>query len=394
MPEPKPHPGRLLIVRTDRIGDVVLSLPTVTALRRAFPRAHLAALVQPSVQEVVACQPDLDSILLDGPLERGWRGFFRLVIRLRRERFDAAVLLHPTWRLALALRLSGIRIRAGTAYRAYSFLFNRQVREHRKVSQKHESEYNLSLARAVGADARRVEFRLNVPNTAAAAVRSFLNGTPIGFRRPLVVLHPGSRGSALDWPPTRFADLADRLAEAGVPVVLTGGENEIDAVDRIVRQSASKPVSAAGRFDLKGLCALLKRADLLVSNSTGPLHLAHALGTEVVGFYPPLTPAHPRRWGPYGRMDSVLMPGRPECRTCRRRRCPDWNCMDRISVDGAWAMVSGKLKGLGYPIRSRHPASERDGTKDRVSRSGSRVSKRKPLSKARGSRQVTERTAG
>jgi ADP-heptose:LPS heptosyltransferase len=313
------------------------------------------------------------------------------VRRLRRERFDAAFLLHPTFRLALALFLSGIRMRVGTGYRMYSFLFNRKVWEHRKVSRRHEAEYNLTLAGVAGAETRRVEFRLAVPEAAARAVRSYLAGIGIGSRRPLVVLHPGTRGSALDWPPSRFAELADRLAETGIRAVFTGTENERAAVDRIIRRCASKPVSAAGRFNLKELCALLERADLFVSNSTGPLHLARALGTEVVGFYPPLTPAHARRWGPYGRMDSVLVPDRPECRTCRRRRCPEWNCMDRIPVDEAWAMVSGKLGGMGFPLKRRHSGGRGKETENRISNSGVRPPKQSPPVHRRGMRRTTRR---
>jgi len=344
---------RILIVRTDRIGDVVLSLPVASALRRSHPESHLAMLVQPAVREIVADHPDLNSVLFDGPEEHGGFGFFRLIRRIRMEAFDAALLLHPTFRLALVLALSWIRIRIGTGYRWYSFLFNRRVFEHRKTSVRHEAEYNLSLARMLGSDSKPVEFRIGVPESAKRNVEAFLREKRIHQCRPLVVLHPGSRGSALDWPMQSFARLAERLVdEAGACVVVSGGVDETEIASQVVRPDSRRAVSAAGRFTLKELCALLERADLFIANSTGPLHLARAMNVEVVGFYPPLVPASPRRWGPYGRIGSVLMPDLPGCRTCRRGNCPEWNCMKKISVEEAWRMVSKKLQAMGYPIRT------------------------------------------
>ncbi len=343
---------RILIVRTDRIGDVVLSLPVVSALRKSHPESYLAMLVQPAVREIVENHPDLNSVLFDGAEERGWFGFFRLVRRIRKETFDASLLLHPTSRLALVLILSRIRIRVGTGYRWYSFLFNKRVFEHRKTSIRHEAEYNLSLAGMLGADTKTVEFRIGVPESAKRNVEAFLREKRILKCRPLVVLHPGSRGSALDWPIHSFARLAEKLVdEAGACVVVSGGVEEMEMASRMVRPDSRRAVSAAGRFTLKELCTLLGRADLFIANSTGPLHLARAMNVEVIGFYPPLVPAGPRRWGPYGRMDSVLMPDLPECRTCRRGNCPEWNCMKRISLEEAWRLVTKKLRGMGYSIR-------------------------------------------
>jgi len=336
---------RLLVVRTDRLGDVVLSLPVISALRRTFPGAHVAVLVHPSVVELVEDHPDLDAVLIDGG-ECSWMEWMRLVRKLRKERFDAALLLHPTLRLAAALAAARIRIRVGTGYRFYSFLFNRRVFEHRKRSIKHEAEYNLSLARILGADISRVVFRLNIAGSARKTVDAFLRERLKRRSRPLVVLHPGSRKSALDWPIDAFTRLADKLVrEAHASIVVSGGPQERDMAERMAAAISTKAISAAGRFNLKELRALFQRADLFISNSTGPLHLARAAGTEVIGLYPPLRPASHRRWGPYGRNDSVLVPDLPECRRCRGRRCPEWNCMRRISVDAVFALSIQKLAG-------------------------------------------------
>jgi heptosyltransferase-3 len=346
------HPSdRILIVRTDRIGDVVLSLPVISALRKRFPKARLAMLIQPAVEAVVSGHPDLDAVLFDDPAERGFEGFYSLVHRIRKEKFDAVLVLHPTLRLAVALALAGIRIRVGTGYRLYSFLFNRRVHEHRKVAVRHEAEYNLSLARKLGAEGESVVFKIRVPEEAGRTVDVFLRRHRAQGGGPLVVLHPGSRGSALDWPVESFVRLAEILAtKAKACVVFTGGTIEKEMIRTMEQSLRGKAVSAAGLFNLKELCALLERADLFVSNSTGPLHVARAMNTEVIGFYPPLIPASPRRWGPDARPDSVLMPDHPACRTCVRERCPDWNCMKGITVENVWTLACVKLKDRGFSI--------------------------------------------
>jgi heptosyltransferase-2 len=344
MDKRNPDFGRILIVRTDRIGDVVLSLPVASVLRRAFPNSYLAMLVQPLVREVVSGQPDLSEVLFDGPCDGGVKGFFRLVRQLKNDRFDAALVLHPTLRLALMLALARIPVRVGTGYRSYSFLFNRRVYEHRKHSARHEAEYNLSLARRLGVDSGILEFKLFIPQAAEEAVDAFLNEKQWSGCRPLVVIHPGTRASSLDWPLESFSRLAaEIIRQTGACIVLSGGPDEAKLAHRLMAGISGKIDQVADRFNMKEMCALFKRADLFISNSTGPLHLARAVGAEVIGLYPPLTPASPRRWGPYGRPDSVIAPDLPECRRCRGKRCPEWNCMKHISVDTVLQLALKKL---------------------------------------------------
>ena len=336
---------RILVIRTDRIGDVVLSLPVVTALRQTFPEAHLTMLVQPYVREVVEDQPDLDAVALDDEEGCGLGSTFRLVRKMRTGKFDAALLLHPTLRLAAAMALARIPLRIGTGYRFYAFLFNRRVCEHRKDSQRHEAEYNLSLAGVLGADVSRVVFRLPVSSEAGRHVRQKLETLGIRDRDALVVLHPGSKGSALEWPRERFGLLAERLvAETGTQVVVTGAEGEEEIVAEVAGEEAERIHGMAGCFRLKELMALLKMADLVVANSTGPLHLAAAVGTEVIGLYPPVTAMRAKRWGPYGKKECVLVPDVPECVRCSGRRCPEWNCMAMIPVEEVLRLARDKLK--------------------------------------------------
>jgi lipopolysaccharide heptosyltransferase II len=336
---------KILVVRTDAIGDVVLSLPVVTALRVAYAGAEIVMLVHPRVREIVEDHPDLNSILFDGEIQRGVKGFFQLVKTLKESRCDAAVLLHPTLRLAVLLFCARIPIRIGTGYRFYSFLLTQRVREHRKDGLRHEAEYNLSLAKCLHAEEKPVVFRYPVLDSSRKQIQNRLKQMGIHASHPLIVLHPGSRGSALDWPVSHFSQLAGRLVDQmSAAVIVTGGKEEVSAADTVVGNHTGNIRSLAGELTLKELAALLEKADLLVANSTGPLHIGAALGTPVIGLFPPFTPASVRRWGPYGQQEDCLTPDVKECGRCSGRKCSLWNCMERISVEDVWSKCQEKLE--------------------------------------------------
>jgi lipopolysaccharide heptosyltransferase II len=337
---------RILVVRTDRIGDVVLSLPVVWSLRRSFPDARLGMLVSAGPGELIRSIPFLERVIAEGLPAGGIRSDIRLFKTLRAGRWDAALVLHPTLKLALILVLARIPLRVGTAFRAYSFLFNRRIREHRRPSTRHEVQYNLDAAAAIGADVSDPVFKLPVLPEAADRIRKILDERSIRSGWPLVIIHPGSRGSALEWSPEKFRELASRfLDQWSAEVIVTGGRDEQEVVDRIAGGLSGRIHTMAGHLTLTELAALLARADLFVSNSTGPLHIAAAVGTDVIGLYPPLITARALRWGPFLKKNSTLTPPKDsECRTCIGKRCPLWNCMNRISVDDVWNLAVQKRK--------------------------------------------------
>jgi heptosyltransferase-3 len=338
-------PKRILIIRTDRIGDVALSLPVITALRRQFPDCEIGMLVQPEIVPVVEDHPDLTEVLTDGECETGAGGFFRLVRKIRLGNWNTALLLHPTFRLAASLAFAGIPIRVGTAYRFYSFLFNRRVREHRKTGHRHEAEFNLSLARLIGVENHPIAFNLPVRPEAKQSVARWLEKQGVPNRHPRVVLHPGSRGSARDWPAGRFAELADRLIQKnGAVVFMTGTREEESLIRSLIVKTHGTVHNLAGQFSLKELIAFLGQTDLYISNSTGPLHLAAALGTKVLGLYPNLRPASVRRWGPWAQSENCITAHYPECVRCSPKKCGHIQCMESISVEEVWQKADQIIK--------------------------------------------------
>jgi len=351
-------PQRLLVARTDRLGDVVLSLPAVEALRRAYPSAAVDLLVRPYTAPLARLQRSVRRVETDDL--SGLRGLPALVSRLKRSGYDAVFHLHPCPRLALAAVLAGIPVRIGTRYRFYAFLFNRRIALHRAASGLHERDLNLLLLEGAGVPTDGVETGIEVPDPAKLEVQRMLCEAGLDKSRPVAVLHPGSGGSSLAWPPDRFAELARLLTEAGYPVVVTGSSWEKPLAQIVQSATPCGALDLAGRLDLVRLAALLEQADILVSNSTGPLHLADALGTRVVGLYSPFLGATPDRWAPYHQKENAILPQGPICPRCKGPRCSRYNCLAEISSQAVFDRVLSVL-GQSPSAGSGQPRSPRSG---------------------------------
>lgn len=282
-----------LIVRTDRVGDVLLTTPLGALLKKQFPACRVGWLVRPYTAPLLEGNTSVDYVLLDRDQPTGALGR-----EIRAAGVNTALVVYPRWRTTYALWRAGVRERIGPANKWYSVLFSRRVWQKRSRSERHEADYNLELVTALGVPAR-VESLVYEVN---AAEERWAKDTWRAYRlegRPCVILHPGSGGSAPRWPLTHFMRLGDRLAEAGVQVVVTAGAGETYQ-NVMLDQMRHPPVMiAAGTLTLRQLAALFKEADLVVSNSTGPLHLAVAVQTPTVSVYPGTAACHPKRWGPY-----------------------------------------------------------------------------------------------
>jgi heptosyltransferase III len=324
---------RILVVRTDRLGDVVLTLPMLPLLREWYPDAYLAMLLSRYTGEIVEGNPSLDAIIWDDAGGQT-KPVGRFVQEIRSHRFSTVFVVHPTARLAWLVARAGIPERIGTGYRAYSFLFTRRIFEHRKDARFHELEYNLHQLRAIrpefSAGGIVPRFDICIDPQAAAKVRSVLVDTPPA--RPLIILHPGSGGSAKDWPVESFVRLASALASGDqYRLAVTGGKSEQTLVEAVAAAGKTALVFP-GTLTLPELAALCAEAKVMVANSTGPLHLAAAVGSRVVGLYPQLTGLGPARWGPYTPRRRVFVPSKPvDCRDCGTGGpCA---CMASIPVD-------------------------------------------------------------
>ena len=338
------EPRNVLIVRTDRIGDVVLSLPLARIIKDRHPACRVSYLLRGYTRDLALGHPSIDEVLV--LRERNGRPDVDGNVALLRERaYDTAIAVYPTYRIARILRRAGIPERIGTGYRWYSLLFNRRAYQHRKEGTRHELDYNLHLLRYLGIenpDPAQVRFDLPVAPESRRRVERVLSEAGVGSARPLVIIHPGSGGSAVDLPLSRMRELTVRLSEEiDASVVVTGLASEAAACREVAGDGMP---SLAGKLDLGDLVALIDRAEVLVANSTGPIHVAAGLGKFVVGFYSRSPACSPVRWGPYTDRKAVFTPTL-DCTGCTRKQCKRLRCMESIEVGEAFGAVRGALEG-------------------------------------------------
>lgn len=341
-----PDCHRLLIIKPSSLGDVVHALPTVSALRRRFQTARLTWLVKREWAEVLEGNPDIDEVLAVDLSLGGWPDAIQ---RVRAGRFDLVVDLQGLLRSAMLGRVSGAPIRVGFANgrEGSPWLYTDRVPV--PTLGMHAVDRYLLVARFLGASTEPPgvsDFPLPVDAAAEDRVSALLAPEHIRRGTVMVAMNPTARWATKQWPPESFAETTDRLQQRGdVRVVLIGGRGDRAVGERMMRHMRTAPIDLMGKTTLKELIALLRRVHVLVTNDSGPMHLAAALGTPVVALFGPTDPA---RTGPYGPGHTVLRSGVP-CSPCFSRRCTNtvtMQCLTTIRpqevIDSATKLLKGE----------------------------------------------------
>jgi heptosyltransferase II len=325
---------RVLIRAPNWLGDAVMALPAMAAVRAAFPDRRLVVAGPTSIAPLFleATSACADEVLT---VEKASESS-----TLRAAAVDIAILLPNSFRVAWAARRAGIGERWGFRAHARGLLLTRAVRRPR--GRRHQSEYYLHLVRQLGYDAPAALPSVTISAGTRARVEALLERLEIDRSRPLVGLAPGAAyGHAKRWPPDRVAQLVRRLATRGVGVVLVGAPGDREAAREI--ESAvgadAPPVNLVGRTDLRLFAGVLAACDAFVSNDSGAMHLAAAAGVPVVAVF---GPTDERATAPLG--DHDVITHQVFCRPCMLRECPiDHRCMRRISVDTVLDAVIRRL---------------------------------------------------
>jgi len=321
-----PEKARLLVVRPDRIGDVVLSTPVFASIAGAKPQWKISALVRPAVAELLEGHPHLyEVITLSTDDKPSFSNIAGLSARLREKKFDAVIHLYSDFWVSLAVFLAKIPLRIGPASKAAQIFYNVRITQRRSSGERHEADCNLDLLKPLGIPPVRVSsvcFSDNLPENLAGSIQR-------GSRN--VGVFPGMGGSARNWKPARYAELADMLDENGVNVILMAGPGEENLLNE-VSSACEKKHNRIVISSLKNLAGFIKRLDCFVAPSTGPLHIATAVGTPAVGIYCPIRVCLPSRWGPIGEKDAAYVPDVPVCEKCAPSDCREYDCMDKLSV--------------------------------------------------------------
>ncbi len=347
----QPHYKRILVIKLIAIGDLVVALPTIKALRKSFPDVYLAMLVTPRVKEVVEGLPYLDKIIYYDILskDKGIKGLFKIISLLRKERFDVVIELDHYYRITSIITFfSGIKNRVG-------FDLPGQGRR-RLVTIKipylvgvHEVEAFLETAKGIGVDISDKELvEIWTANEDKKYIDKFLKEAEVTNEDFLVGIHPGTGPSATSrrWAPEKFGKLADWLIkEKNAKVVFTGANSELELINESVKVMTSKPIIAAGKINLKQFAELCRRYKLFISVDTGPLHIAAAMKTKVIGLYGPNTPL---KWGPYGK-GHIAIYKNLDCSPCTKQylgqvsKCKSPRCMEEIGVEEVMKAVEKML---------------------------------------------------
>lgn len=334
-----PGVRRLLVVRNDRLGDLVLTAPAIDALRRAYPQAWLGVIVRPALIPIARMLEGVDvTVEDDGSLDG-------LAAAVGTFRPDLAVCIAPGARAPWAAFRAHVPHRVGPGFRVYSPLFERRVEEHRSSGLRHEAELALAYAHRAGAPGGVESFALRVADPATETLDGWLAAQHV--EPPWVLLHPGSGGSCPAWPPGHFARLAALLRGEGVRVVVSIGPAD-EAAARALDDSTPE-VRRLPRFggDLTTLAALLARSAVVVSNSTGPLHLAAGLGAPTLALHAPWPTCGVGRWGPYAANGWALVADLPEALSWSRsdRRRLGSELMAAVPPTTALAVTLSLLEG-------------------------------------------------
>ena len=336
---PAPY-KKILFVRTDRIGDVLVSTPALQALRKAYPDAWISAMVAPAAYPALELNPNVDEVLVYDKRAR-WGRQFQFWRQLRSRRFEIAVIAHCTNPVNWLVYLSGIPERIGYARRA-GYLLTTALPNLKVLGEKHEAEYILDLVEKVGA--KRVDpivtFRFDPEDASFAA--GMLRKMGIGEKLPVVAVHAGSSSPSKRWPKEYFAQLIARLARRDdMRVILVGGTQEMSLSHEIIPEGMEhRVVDFTGLFNLRELGAVLARCALLVSADSGPVHVAAGVGTPNLTIFGRSRPGlGPKSWGPLGPGNRVIQKD-VGCTECLADDCKiDLKCLKELGVEEVYQAV-------------------------------------------------------
>ncbi len=324
-----PQPRRILVVLPTWVGDSVMATPTLAALRRRFPDAHIAALGGSAALGTLAGQPGVDAFLADpgksaGP--RGPRGVLRAARLVRQGGYDLAILLSNAFRSAAVCRLGRVGHIVGYARDGRGWLLGERLEAPRDERGRFRPvpaiDYYLALAGAVGADTTDRTMHLAVEPPFAAEAETLFTQAGLGGDGPVVMINPGaSFGSSKLYPPERFAAVADALIERrGARILINAGPAEREIAAAVEGAMTHPPaVNLGRRSNSLGLVkALLARCELLITGDTGPRHIGAALGTAVVTIFGSTDPD----WTTLNYPRERIVRAEVDCSPCQKKVCP------------------------------------------------------------------------
>ncbi|MEN6332453.1 MAG: lipopolysaccharide heptosyltransferase I [Smithella sp.] len=340
----------ILIVKLSAIGDVIHTLPSLAALRKLYPDAHITWVVEEAAAGLVKNHPMLDAVLISrrknwikylrkGEFSRALQEMRAFLRELRQRPYDLVIDFHGLLKSALIVLLSGGKRKLGydSLQELSGLFYNEKIPEDMN---KHAVDRYLDFPRYLGAKIENAQFPLPTDNAAQAKVQSLLVKHHLD-KKDFIAVNPVAYWETKLWNDEKFARLADFIkTKLNIEVVFTGSEKE--SIEKITVQMQDKAVNLTGETTLPELAYLYKMALMLITTDSGPMHLAAAVGTPIVALF---GPTDPQRTGPYGEGHTIIRTDLP-CSPCLLKKCPTQKCMQDILPEQVMAAIEQKLKGL------------------------------------------------
>jgi len=336
------QPQKILIRGPNWIGDCVLSVPAIKAVRSRFPEAEITLLVRPWVAGLFRSATFIDNVWSKGKAG-GPREWIRTTKEIRAKHFDLAVLLPNSFESALTVWVAGIPERVGYRTDGRGLLLTRSVRP--AAARQHQYRYYLRLVSETFSTTVEPELRIKATKDETADARRLLEQAGIGADKSFLIVNPGAAfGGAKRWYEDRFAAVADRLAnELDLAVAIIGSESERAIGESVRDHMKREAVVLSGQTNLGTLVGLLAEASLMVTNDSGPMHIAAALGTSTVAVF---GSTDAEVTCPVGPKTSIVRQA-VDCSPCMLRECPiDHRCMDAVTVE---KVCSSAISLVGIP---------------------------------------------
>lgn len=324
---------KLFIFRTDRLGDVLMSLPTAVLMRTALPDWEITFVCRMSHHPVL--EPLLKNYRID---------LLAPHHQMLQNKPDAVLFLYSESQYQWAALKEGIKVRVGGRSKWFSFFcLTKSVRQRRSRAEKNEAQYNLELAHSLldqlGQSYRQKPAKILLPVNETAKQNAETALDRVGVKPPYVVVHPGMGGSALNLNPAQYVELVKTLG-LKYRVVVTSGPAPADQEVKAILLKNLPDLKVVEGISIDNLAEIFRQASIVVAPSTGPLHLAHLVGTKTIGIFSPVRTHHPDRWAPYGGsapvkviLPQVKCPGTSEC---LGPKCSEYLCMDKVD----WAKLA------------------------------------------------------
>ncbi len=346
-----PNISSILIVKLSAIGDVIHTLPSLSALRKLYPQAHITWVIEESASDLIRNHPDLDRVIVlcrktwirsfrTGQLKGIFREVRAFLRALRSRNYDLVIDFHGLLKSAAVVFLSGGNRKLGyDSMQECSGLFlNDKIHED---MEKHAVDRYLDLVRHLNdLPLKEPVFKIAIEPENQKRIDSLLEANGISGNENFIAVSPTALWDTKMWDNRKFTELCDRIIrELGIKIVFTGAEND-GAIRDIRSMMEQESIDLSGRTSLRDLACLYQKALLLITTDSGPMHLGAAVNTQTIAIFGPTSPA---RTGPYGEGHAIIRAGL-ECSPCFKKKCESIKCMKAITAADVFDQVRLRLE--------------------------------------------------